>query len=233
LGSSGPRSDWATSGDGELKTHDRLLGALFTATLVLAGAGCSGDGEDTAATSVSADDTVQQTTPTAVPTTTTVQEVVAERIYERGDSNGDPYEVTVAIVSVQRDVQNDGVCSQADLPSGSTLVAVQTTYNNPNDFDLEVNPQALIRPDLPPEANDLPLLGRYLTSSNPCASLSDVPTECETCIRPGPEGPLAANASTTVQDIFIVTPSGEAASASIAVFEGTGTEVEQVDQIPY
>ncbi len=216
----------------------RMLGVLLTAAMIIAG--CSEDSSGgTAGNTGTADDTVGPTRNTAAATTTTTQQTVAERTYEWADRNGDPYEARVAITNVQRDVQNDGVCSQANIPSGSTFITVQTTYTNPNSFANEVDNGTLIRPQLPlVSANELS--SHYLTGvlepEDECAGLSDVP-DCDIC-DPGAGSTWAPNSSTTVQKIFIVTPVGEAANTFISVVRGAGSEgsaepFEEVDQIPF
>jgi len=53
------------------------------------------------------------------------------------DAHGDKYSVTYEISAIKKNVQNDGTCSEAYFPSGSTIIAVKRTIHNPNQFTID------------------------------------------------------------------------------------------------
>lgn len=216
-----------------MKVGLRVLGVLSAATITLAGCGSDspGDAENTSPGNSGATATSPATT--AEPSTTTAQRVIAEESFQRTDANGDPYEVRVAIVNVEHNVQNDGLCSQADFESGTTLIAVETTYSNPNSFELNIgaNPpraEAVTEPALSP------LTGQTMNGvggpPEPCQELGSIPVECEYC---GVDF-LHLVGDQTVRQIFMIAPPDLADIDSIKVVEGGGfTTPDLLGELPF
>ncbi len=158
----------------------------------------------------------------AVSTTSSTLEALDEQTADLTNLDGDPFTITLRLISLQENVQNDGVCSQSrgrGLENGSTIATIDIVFKNPNSFSIPLEEGLVHFRYLDPTGDSTQVSGWINEQCLPLAAADAGNPAAE------PEE-LDADSERTARWILVVPPGPlvEVQSFAVTTFDDSGSE---------